>query len=119
MVAVIFAVPAVTPVARPWELIVATLAGSLFQITTEVRSELEPSEYVPVAVNCWLDPVANFAELSGVDGVTAIEDNALVDVVVDVDVVVVGGVVVDVGVEVDEQETMPRAIIIIKPIARW
>ena len=43
-------------------------------------SILEPFEYVPVAVNGWVEPTT---KLSGEAGVTAIEDN--VDEGVDVD----------------------------------
>ena len=38
---------------------------------------VDPSEYVPVAVNCWVAPTS---KLTGDDGITAIEDNVSVEV---------------------------------------
>jgi len=66
-------------------------------------STVEPSEYVPVAVNCWVEPIA---KLSGVAGVTAMDDNVAVDVVVGADV--------DVG----EQEVMTIVKTTINPMVR-
>ena len=43
-------------------------------------SLVEPSEYVPVAVNAWVEPTA---KLAGEAGATAIEDNVAEDVVVE------------------------------------
>ena len=71
-VAVILAVPAATPVAKPAEDIVAILVSELAQVTFPVMSAVEPSEYVPEAANCSVRPTA---KLSGVPGVTAMEDN--------------------------------------------
>jgi hypothetical protein len=62
-------VPAPMPVARPCEpaalLIVAMVAVSVVQATLVVMSSVEPSEYVPVAVNCSVVP-------TGVDGVAGV-----------------------------------------------
>jgi hypothetical protein len=74
-VAVILVVPTVIPVtkpAEPAEDMVALVESELAQFTREVMSAVEPFEYVPVAVNCWVRPAA---KLTGEDGVTAIEDN--------------------------------------------
>ena len=51
--AVTIAVPAATAVARPLLLIMATEWFDELQVTCVVISWLLPSEYVPVAVNCW------------------------------------------------------------------
>ena len=64
--AVILVVPAVTPVASPPVEMVATLVSELAQFTFEVISAVEPSEYVPVAVNCCVKPVAKLSGRAGV-----------------------------------------------------
>jgi hypothetical protein len=51
-VAVMLVVPAATPVAKPVELIVAVAGVALAHVTWELTSAVEPSEYVPIAVNC-------------------------------------------------------------------
>jgi hypothetical protein len=70
-VAVMVLVPAATEVARPFEpvvlLIDATLVLEEFQATVSVRSCVELSENVPVAVNCWVVPLA----MLGLAGVIA------------------------------------------------
>ncbi len=72
-VAVIVVVPAATDVAMPFEpaalLTVATELLEELQVTAAVRFCVEPSEYVPVAVNCCFVPVA----IDGLEGETAIE----------------------------------------------
>jgi hypothetical protein len=72
-VAVIVVEPAATDVARPLEpaalLIVATPAVNEFQVTDVVRSCVELSEYVPVALNCWVVPEA----MLGLAGVTVMD----------------------------------------------
>lgn len=50
--AVMVQVPAATPVARPLVLMLAQAALEEVHATCVVRSEVEPSEYLPVAVNC-------------------------------------------------------------------
>jgi hypothetical protein len=62
--------PAATPVASPLLLTVAVDVLDEVQVTCEVISWVVESEYVPVAVNCWVAPAAMLA----VAGVTAIED---------------------------------------------
>src|SRR5512146_1314034 len=54
--ALILAVPAATPTARPDLPIVATELLSEPHTTPFVRSWLEPSLKIPVAVNCWNPP---------------------------------------------------------------
>ena len=56
--------------ARPLLLIVAIVVLDELQVTCVVISRVVPSEYVPVAVNCWVAPAA----MLGLAGVTAIED---------------------------------------------
>jgi hypothetical protein len=61
-VAVMVLVPAATEVARPFEPVTlpidATLVLEEFQATVSVRSCVVLSENVPVAVNCWVVPLA-------------------------------------------------------------
>ena len=83
-VAVIFVVPAATPVAKPAEDMVAMFVSELTHTTLDVMSLVEPSAYVPVAVNCKVNPTA---KLGSVAGVTAIVAKVSVGVVVDVVVV--------------------------------
>ena len=59
--ALILAVPTTTPVALPVESIVTVPVVSMTQATRAVISPVEPSEYVPVAVNCWVAPIAKLA----------------------------------------------------------
>ena len=76
-VAVMVAVPAATAVARPLVLTVATDGLDEVQVTCVLISRLVPSEYEPVAANCWVLPAGTL----GVSGVTDIEDKvALVTV---------------------------------------
>ena len=69
-VALMAAVPAATAVARPPVLILATALFDELQVTCVVISWFVPSEYVPVAVNCWMPPTA----MLRLAGVTDIED---------------------------------------------
>jgi hypothetical protein len=69
-VAVMVAVPAKTDVARPLLLTVATDVFDEVQVTCMLTSWLVPSEYLPVAINCWVVP----AGMLGVAGVTIMED---------------------------------------------
>lgn len=68
-VAVIWVVPVPLLVAKPAELMVATVVVAEFQVTVAVRSVVEASLNVPVAVNCCVRPSAT----DGLGGVTAIE----------------------------------------------
>jgi hypothetical protein len=67
--AVICDVPTATPLARPAELIVATAVAADTHVACVVRFCVLVSEYVPVAVNCSLVPLA----IDGPTGVTAID----------------------------------------------
>ena len=69
-VAEMMEVPTATAVARPMLLTVATDVFDDLQVTCVVISWLVPSEYMPVAVNCWGTIMGMIAE----DGVTAMED---------------------------------------------
>ena len=55
-VAVIVVVPADTAVANPEAVKVATPAFEELHATDDVRSLLELSEYLPVAINCCVEP---------------------------------------------------------------
>src|SRR5579864_1257691 len=65
--AIMFALPGATPVAKPAALTVATVVDAEVQVTEFVRSCLLPSLRVPVAVNCCVAPWV----IEGVAGVTA------------------------------------------------
>ena len=67
--AVIVAFPAALPVASPLLTIVAVVVLDELQVTWVVIVWVVPSEYVPLAVNCWVAPAATLA----VAGDTAIE----------------------------------------------
>jgi hypothetical protein len=69
-VAVMIVAPAATAVARPLLLTVATDVFDELQVTCVVILKLVPSEYAPVAVNCWVTP----AGMLGLAGVTDMED---------------------------------------------
>ena len=62
-------VPSPTEVARPVVLIVATPAAEELQVAVLLRFWVVPSVNVPVAVNCWVLPLA----IDGFTGVTAID----------------------------------------------
>lgn len=67
--AVMVVVPVATPVARPELLMVAAEVLELVQVAVAVTFFVDPSLYVPVAVNCWDD----FAGKLGFAGVTAMD----------------------------------------------
>ena len=100
-IAVILVVPALTPLASPFEpaalLMVATAVLVELQVTVVVRFCVELSEYVPVAVNCWVAVAA----MLGFAGVTDRDTS-------------VAGVIVSVAVP----ETVPEAaVIVVGPVA--
>jgi hypothetical protein len=68
-VAVIVELPTPAPLARPAALIVATVVVPEVQVTVDVKFCVVPSLNVPVAVNCWVAPLA----IDGFTGVTAID----------------------------------------------
>jgi len=68
----IVVVPAATVVARPPAAMVAAAVLDDVQVTVAVRFCVEPSEYVPVAVNCWVRP----GRTLGLAGVTAMESSS-------------------------------------------
>ena len=59
--AVMFAVPAATPVATPPETTVATAEFEEVQVTAAVSSCVDPSPKSPVAVNCCVPPATTEA----------------------------------------------------------
>ena len=75
MAAVIWVVPAATPVARPDAEIVAVAVVPDAQVTVELMSAVELSLNVPVAVNCCVAPTLRCA---GDAGVTAMDVRVLV-----------------------------------------
>lgn len=70
LVAVMVVVPVATAVTTPLALTVATEVLDEVQVTCADISMLVPSEYEPVAVNCWLFPAGTL----GVSGVSDTED---------------------------------------------
>ncbi len=66
------AVPCVNAEARPDGAMLATAGFEDVQVTLEVSDCVVPSEYVPVAVNCWERPFA----MDAVPGATAMESSA-------------------------------------------
>src|SRR6516165_8710371 len=72
MVALILELPVPLAVAKPAAVMVATVVAAEAQVTWVVRTCVELSEYVPVAVNCWVVPLA----MLGLAGVTAIDSRA-------------------------------------------
>ena len=105
--AAILAVPVVTPLANPKSSMVAIGVESLVHVTSELMSTVEPSEYVPVAVNCWVEPTI---KLAGEAGATAIEDN--------VGVSVVAVVIVVEDEAFDEHAAAPKVRAAINPMVR-
>jgi hypothetical protein len=107
-VAVIVVEPAAAEVARPSEpaalLMVAAFSAEEYQVTDVVRSCVELSEKVPVAVNCWVVPCA----MLGSVGVTD-KDTRTADVTVSV---VVPDTLPDIAVIVVE----PAATEVDKPL---
>jgi hypothetical protein len=61
-VAVTVVVPAATAVTRPDELTLAAAGTDELQVTVAVISVTEPSEKLPLAVNCSVEPGIRFAE---------------------------------------------------------
>jgi len=96
-VAVMVVVPPVMAVARPLLFTVATEGWDELQVTCGVISTLVPSEYVPVAANCWMTATG----MLGFAGVTVMEDR-----------------VAEVTVRVVLPETLPVvAVMVAVPIA--
>ncbi len=62
--------PVPAPEARPLVLTVSTAELDVLHVAVEERFCVLPSEYVPVAVNCSLEP---FGMLAGLAGVMAME----------------------------------------------
>jgi len=69
--AVIFVCPSITPVTKPPEATVATETLELVHVALDVKFTVLPSEYVPVAENCF---IAFAAKIGGEAGVIAIDD---------------------------------------------
>ncbi len=115
-VAVMVVLPAATPEARPLEppalLIVATAGADEFQVTDAVRTCVVPSEYVPVAVNCRVVPLAMLGLAGVIDRDTSVADVtvSVVDpeMLPDVALIVVEPAAFD--------EAKPEALIVAAPV---
>jgi len=95
-VAVIVVVPPEAAVARPVLLTVATDGSDELQMTCVVISNLVVSEYVPVALNCWVAPTS----IVGSTGLTTMTDR-----------------VAEFTVRVVPPETLPEvAVMVVVPI---
>jgi len=70
--AVILLLPSATLVAKPTEEMVATVVSELAQVTWEVISAVELSVYVPIALNCRVEPTVKLVREAGV---IVMEDN--------------------------------------------
>ena len=78
MDAVILAVPTAMAAAKPAEEIVAAAGVSLAQVTWELISAVEPSQLIPVTINCCVAPTAS---ATGTAGATTIEDSDITVIV--------------------------------------
>lgn len=90
--------PGPSAVANPPELICATLVLEETQVTESVISTVLPPCTVPVAVNCWVEPL----EIEGLVGLMAIETKFANVIVTEVDPLTVPEVAVIVA---DPEET--------------
>src|SRR5262249_55550142 len=97
-------VPVATAVAKPVPEMVATAGVADAQVTCAVRSSVEPAEYVPVAVNCRVSPLATL----GLAGVTAIDCSTAV--------VTVRTVEPDMPPSVAEMFAVPPAAAVARPV---
>ena len=116
-VAAMVVVPAATAVARPLLLTVATDGFEELQVTCAVTSKLVPSEYVPVAVNCWMTPIG-MLELAEI---TRMEDRVAEDTVREVPPerlpkVVLPMIMPEVAVRVTAMVVVPAATAVARPL---
>jgi hypothetical protein len=79
-IAVTVVEPTATAVASPLDPIIATLVLEELQVTAPVKSCVVSSEYVPVAVNCWVV----LLEIAGSGGVISMDTSVAVVMVRDV-----------------------------------
>jgi hypothetical protein len=107
-VALMLDVPGVTPVASPPAVIVATAGVADAHVTWLVRFCVELSENVPVAVNCWVFPLATL----GLAGVTAIDCNTAADTVKTVEPVTLPSVALMLDVPGATPVASPPAVIV-------
>jgi hypothetical protein len=107
-VALIVDVPLATPVARPALEIVATEVVADAQVTWLVKSCVDLSEYVPVAVNCSVKPLTTL----GFAGVTAIDCSTAAVTVITVDPLIPLSVALIVDVPVPAAVARPALVIV-------
>ena len=107
-VAEIVDVPVPTAVARPAVVIVATDVVAEAQLTWPVRFCVVLSLYVPVAVNCWVSPLA----MLGLSGVTVIDWSAAVVTVSTVEPVIPLNLAEMVEVPVPTAVASPAAVMV-------
>ncbi len=103
-VAVMVAVPGATAMARPLLVTVATDVFDEPQVTCVAISWLVPSEYVPIAANCWATPTG----MIGLAGVTAREERAAE--------VTVRAVLAEIPPEVAVMVAVPAATAVARPL---
>src|SRR5205807_2059350 len=101
--AVMAAVPMPAPMANPVPPMVATAIDDELQLTALVRSCRLPSLYVPVAVNCWLVPLA----IEPPAGLIAIETSAGLPTVIEVEL--------EMELEVAETVAVPCPELVARP----
>jgi len=107
-VALIVDVPVPTAVARPALVIVATEVVAEAQVTWLVKICVELSEYVPVAMNCSVSPLATLRFA----GVTAIDLRAAAETVITVEPLIPLSVALIVEVPVATAVARPAVVIV-------
>jgi hypothetical protein len=107
-VAVIVEVPTPAPLASPDALIVAVAVVADDHVTVLVRFCVVPSLNVPVAVNCWVAPLA----IEGFAGVTAIDCNVAAVTVRTVEPLIAPDVALIVEVPTPAPVARPTALIV-------
>src|ERR1700733_10357251 len=107
-VAVMVEVPTAAALARPPVLIVAMVVVPEVQVTVDVKFCVVPSLNIPVAVNCWVAPLA----IEGFAGVTAIDCNVAAVTVRVVQPLIVPDVALIVEVPTPVPLARPAALIV-------
>ena len=102
------ALPCSTLVARPAALIVATASLEDVQVAEFVKSCALPSVKVPVAVNCWVCPLA----INGLAGVTDRETRAAAPTVSDAEPVMLSDTALMLAVPGATELSRPAAVIV-------
>jgi hypothetical protein len=111
--ALIVAPPPDTPSARPVGPTVDTEGAAEFHVAWLVKSTVDPSENVPVAVNCSLVPAA----MLGLAGLTAIDRSAAGATVIVVEPVMPEKSALTVEAPVESAVASPAVVMLATPVA--